>query len=133
MRASTCKGCGAAIVWIRTPGGKSMPCDATPRYYIEKPRSGSKKIVTPNGEVISCEYTEDPDDRHRLRSPLGELPGGRQLQKVRVAVVSLFIFILVLQCVSQERLPAPTVEEFTSMALWVLCDIELLKLVFGKR
>lgn len=37
-----------------------MPCDATPRYYIEKPRSGSKKIVTPNGEVISCEYTEDP-------------------------------------------------------------------------
>ena len=52
--------CGAAIVWIRTPGGKSMPCDATPRYYIEKPRSGSKKIVTPNGEVISCEYTEDP-------------------------------------------------------------------------
>lgn len=43
MRASTCKGCGAAIVWIRTPGGKSMPCDATPRYYIEKPRSGSKK------------------------------------------------------------------------------------------
>lgn len=59
MRASTCKGCGAAIVWIKTPGGKSMPCDATPRYYIEKPRSGSKKIVTPNGEVISCEYTED--------------------------------------------------------------------------
>lgn len=48
-------------------------------------------------------------------------------------MVSLFIFILVLQCVSQERLPTPTVEEFTSMALWVLCDIELLKLVFGKR
>ena len=43
MRASTCKGCGAAIVWIKTPGGKSMPCDATPRYYIEKPRSGSKR------------------------------------------------------------------------------------------
>ena len=60
MRESICKGCGAAIVWIRTPGGKSMPCDATPRYYIEKHRSGSKKIVTPNGEVISCEYTEDP-------------------------------------------------------------------------
>ena len=69
MRASTCKGCGAAIVWIRTPGGKSMPCDATPRYYIEKPRSGSKKIVTPNAQ----------GHRHRLRSPLGELPGGRQL------------------------------------------------------
>lgn len=82
MRASTCKGCGAAIVWIRTPGGKSMPCDATPRYYIEKPHSGSKKIVTPNGEVISCEYTEDP---HKATGTgfaphWGGLPGGRQLQ-----------------------------------------------------
>ena len=70
MRASTCKGCGAAIVWIRTPGGKSMPCDATPRYYIEKPRSGSKKIVTPNGEVISCEYTEDPHKATGTGKPL---------------------------------------------------------------
>lgn len=73
MRASTCKGCGAAIVWIRTPGGKSMPCDATPRYYIEKPRSGSKKIVTPNGEVISCEYTEDP---HKATAPASLPTGG---------------------------------------------------------
>lgn len=47
MREAVCKGCGAAIVWIGTLGGKSMPCDATPRYYIQKPRSGSKKIVTP--------------------------------------------------------------------------------------
>ncbi len=60
MREGICKGCGAAIVWIGTPGGKSMPCDANPRYYIAKPRSGTKKIVTPNGEVLSCEYTEDP-------------------------------------------------------------------------
>lgn len=60
MRKTVCKGCGAAIVWISTFGGKSMPCDATPRYYIQKPRSGSKKIVTPNGKVISCEYTNDP-------------------------------------------------------------------------
>lgn len=60
MRSGTCRGCGAAIVWIRMPSGKAMPCDAAPIYYIKKPRSGSKKIVTPNGEVISCEYTEDP-------------------------------------------------------------------------
>lgn len=60
MKASNCKRCGAAIVWIRTPGGKSMPCDATPVYYIAKPRSGTKRIVTPNGEVIACVYTDDP-------------------------------------------------------------------------
>lgn len=61
MRNAVCKGCGAAIVWISTPSGKSMPCDATLRYYIQKSQSGSKKIVTPNGEVISCEYTDDPN------------------------------------------------------------------------
>lgn len=37
-----------------------MPCDAAPVYYTAKPKSGSKRIVTPNGQVLSCEYTEDP-------------------------------------------------------------------------
>ena len=60
MRAGTCRSCGAAIVWIPTPGGKSMPCDVTPIYYRQKKR-GSKRIVTPNGEVLACEYTEDPN------------------------------------------------------------------------
>lgn len=60
MRAGTCKSCKAAIVWIRTQEGKSMPCDAAPVYYTAKPKSSSKRIVTPNGEVLACEYTEDP-------------------------------------------------------------------------
>ncbi len=60
MRTSNCKGCGTSIVWIQTGTGKSMPCNETPVYYIEKPRTGKKKIVTPNGEVISCEYTDNP-------------------------------------------------------------------------
>lgn len=57
--STKCKACGAPIVWLRTAGGKAMPCDAAERYYIEK-ASGSKKIVTPNGQVISCEYTNNP-------------------------------------------------------------------------
>ena len=60
IKMPSCKACMAAIVWIKTPAGKSIPCNATPRYYIEKPRVGSKKIVTQNGQVLSCEYTEDP-------------------------------------------------------------------------
>lgn len=59
MRQGTCRACGAHIVWITTKGRKSMPCDDKALYYIEKPRTGSKKIVTPNGEVLSCEYTDD--------------------------------------------------------------------------
>lgn len=60
MREMHCKSCGAAIIWIKTPGGKSMPCNASPIYYIEKAKSGTKRIVLQNGEVLACEYTEDP-------------------------------------------------------------------------
>ena len=52
MRAGTCRSCGASIVWIPMPGGKAMPCDTAPVYYVSKPKSGSKRIVTPNGEYI---------------------------------------------------------------------------------
>lgn len=54
--ASTCKKCGAQIIWIKTPRGKSMPVDAEPVTYWEKEKARGK-VVTPNGEVISCEFT----------------------------------------------------------------------------
>ena len=50
-----CKKCGAPIVWIKTPGGKSMPCDAEPVTYWKENKARGK-IVTPNGEVISCKF-----------------------------------------------------------------------------
>lgn len=60
MKYGTCRGCGAPIVWIRTPGGKSMPCDPEPVHYRE--RSGAAgKIVTPNGTVLSCDLDVEPE------------------------------------------------------------------------
>ena len=59
MNRSTCKSCGASIVWIRTRSGRSMPCDAKPVNYCTKP-GGSTKLVTPAGDVISCEPVDDP-------------------------------------------------------------------------
>ena len=60
MRNGKCKGCGAPIVWIGTPGGKSMPCDPDPVLY--RARSGAPgKIVTPNGEVLSCDLDAAPE------------------------------------------------------------------------
>lgn len=56
---STCGRCGAAIVWISTPAGKTMPCDAQPVYIIQG--DGPEKAVTKSGEVVSCRYTKDPD------------------------------------------------------------------------
>ena len=60
-KSGTCRGCGAPIVWIPTPGGKSMPCDAEPVQYRE--RKGAKgKVVTPNGEVLSADVGVAPEE-----------------------------------------------------------------------
>lgn len=56
---STCNRCGAVIVWIRTPAGKAMPCDAKPVYILQE--GGPEKAVLKDGRVVSCRYTQDPD------------------------------------------------------------------------
>lgn len=61
MKTTTCKACGKPIVWIRTTKGKSMPCDAEPVAYKEI-KGGKEKIVTPNGEVISCTFDAKPEE-----------------------------------------------------------------------
>ena len=48
-----CKACGAPIIFIRTQGGKKMPCDPEQRMYWQR-KGAKEKIVTPNGEVINC-------------------------------------------------------------------------------
>lgn len=61
MKTTTCKACGRPIVWNRTTKGKSMPCDAEPVAYKEI-KGGKEKIVTPNGEVISCTFDAKPEE-----------------------------------------------------------------------
>lgn len=61
MRIEKCRGCGAPIVWVKTLGGKRMPCDANPVVYRER-AGASGKIVTPNGEVLSCDLDVDPEE-----------------------------------------------------------------------
>ena len=50
---ATCKGCGAKIIWI----GK-IPCDPALVTYWQKSKAKGK-VVTPNGEVLSCEFSGD--------------------------------------------------------------------------
>lgn len=47
MNKATCRGCGAPIVWIKTPAGKAMPCDPAPVYYKAAP--GGKGKSSPPG------------------------------------------------------------------------------------
>ena len=59
MNMTTCRGCGAPIGFIKTVAGKSIPVDPEEITYWQK-AGGSKKIVTPNGEVVSAELEGDP-------------------------------------------------------------------------
>lgn len=54
MNITTCRGCGARIVWIKTPAGKSMPCDVGTVLY-DAQKGGPDKIVKANGEVVAGE------------------------------------------------------------------------------
>ena len=60
-KATRCRSCGAPIVWILTRAGKSMPCDAAPVQFIASPH-GRTKLVTLEGDVVSCEPAADPAD-----------------------------------------------------------------------
>lgn len=60
-RLYTCRSCGAPIIFIVSLHGRSIPCDAQQVVYWQK-AGGSKKIVTPNGEVVSCELEGDPQE-----------------------------------------------------------------------
>lgn len=60
MKICTCRSCGAPIIWIKTVQGKSMPCDPDEIVYWEK-AGASGKIVTLNGEVISCKFEGEPN------------------------------------------------------------------------
>ena len=44
-----CRGCEAPIVWMTTPKGKKVPCDAYPVSYTV---GGKDPVVTPSGEIV---------------------------------------------------------------------------------
>ena len=56
MRASTCKGCGAAIVWIRTPGGKSMPLSLIHICYKMKSWVENRGLPVHTKKVNRCSF-----------------------------------------------------------------------------
>lgn len=62
---SACGRCGAAIVWVRTPAGKAMPCDARAVYLAEE-ENGPERGVLRDGRVVSCHFVEDPGEATAL-------------------------------------------------------------------
>ena len=50
-----CKACGREIIWIMSPSGKAIPCDV-PAVTYRKVDKAKDKVVTLNGEVVSCTF-----------------------------------------------------------------------------
>lgn len=48
---STCKRCGAQIVFVKMKSGKTMPCDLPAVVYWQDPH-GNKTIITAYGETV---------------------------------------------------------------------------------
>lgn len=64
---TTCKGCGAQIIWRQTKNGKMLPCDPTPVGYREREKARGK-VMTADGRIVSCDFTNEPD------APTGNIP-----------------------------------------------------------
>ena len=79
---SDCKGCGAQIVWIKIGSGKSMPCDPELVTYWQKDKAAGK-VVTPNGEVLSCEFKGNLEDATGIgyRSHFASCPNADAFRK----------------------------------------------------
>lgn len=61
-RVDICRGCGAAILWARTPQGRSMPVDPLP-VSVVLDREGPLSVVLAGGEVARAAL----DQRSRVQ------------------------------------------------------------------
>jgi len=65
--ASTCRKCGAPIIWLKTPKGKWMPADEGLVAY-QQDQEGSDYVVTQDGELVRCylEFDGKPTGMARI-------------------------------------------------------------------
>ena len=54
MNTSTCRGCGAPIVFLKSAMGRYIPCDAQLVRYRENP-NGKDMVVVDGKGVVRCD------------------------------------------------------------------------------
>ena len=64
-QVTTCRSCGAPIVWKKTAAGKSMPCDAHPVNIVPNPKS-KNKYLDRSGKIIGGDITDAAGDHTEL-------------------------------------------------------------------
>jgi len=61
-----CKSCGAEIIWIKTPAGRSMPCDPSVKYFRHN-KGGKEVFVRSDGVVVRgvrCSFDKSTGTGH---------------------------------------------------------------------
>ena len=66
--ATTCKSCGAPIVWIKSPKDKFIPCDANLKRY-KQTEDGKEIVITQAGEYVRCTFDFDGLPTGLARTP----------------------------------------------------------------
>ena len=67
LSPTTCRSCGAVIVWATTVGGKHMPLDAEPapagNVYLDEQRVAHvlRRGEQPTGETFTAHHATCPD------------------------------------------------------------------------
>lgn len=81
MNTSTCKGCGAPIVFVRSAKGKYIPCDAQLVRYRANP-DGKDMVVVDGEGVVRCDLDFDGYATGMARiSHFATCPQARQFRK----------------------------------------------------
>ena len=65
MKVTTCKSCGAKIVWIKTQNGRSMPCDEEQVEYQKNYRGSALTPIVDGIGYVSHFATCPNADKHR--------------------------------------------------------------------
>jgi len=88
---ATCKGCGAAIAWVRLTSGKSNPVDPDRYLTIQLETTGNEILVTDEGEVVRGstvgprEAQHLPNIRTGRRSHFATCPAAKSFRKAKAA------------------------------------------------
>lgn len=97
MAQPTCRGCGAPVVWITSPKGRPMICDARVRSEwilltsladdVEKKTLPRIALTTSSGQVVAGYIVGEGDSRARAtlgrESHFGSCPNRQTFRKAR--------------------------------------------------
>lgn len=75
-----CKACGAQILFIKTKAGKMMPCNTHIVDFWPK-EHGSQRIVTPDGAVVSGEFSGNGEPNYGYISHFATCPAASRFRK----------------------------------------------------